>query len=492
MNQTAWKVGSCLAVALGLITRPVFAQSISIDGSTTTLLNGIGNCSDDCIISGGLRDGNSSGPNLFHSFSTFSVNDAKTVTFIDPGVDNIFSRVTGSTPSNIDGTIKVDGTANLFLLNPNGIVFGNNAKLDIQGSFLSSTADALTFQGDTAFSASSSAFPSLLTINVPVGLQFGTSPSPIQVQGNGHSLIYDPGTFTIERNSPTTGLTVANGQTLALLGGDIAIQGGNLTAELGRIEVGSPGDNALVKLSPSSSGWDFDYTEAPSFRDISLSQQSSLDISGDDAGSLRLQGRQIDLSGGSAILAQVLANGGGQIVLNASENISLTGVDYAPPTQQMPTGIFVEIAPGAVGDGSSRISVSTPQLSLMAGGQIGIGMAGAGNAGSVDVSARAIAANGASNIGPSTLFSGVLPVFGPSGAVGQGGNLNIKTDQLSVADGAQLIASTFGAGNAGNLTIEARTVEVIGSGQFSPSSIVSGSEVPSIPPSLTAVAMAGR
>ena len=472
---------------LGGLTSSALAQSISIDGSTSTQLNGTNSCSGNCDITGGLRDGNGSGSNLFHSFGKFDIDTGAVVTFEDPGVDNIFGRVTGSALSNIDGTLKVDGAANLFLLNPNGIVFGNNARLDIQGSFLASTADSIVFDDDNQFSATSLIAPSLLTISVPTGLQFGSSPGTIEVDGNGHSLAYNPNSFTISRSTPSSGLTVPTGQTLAFLGGNIDIQGGNFTAESGNIEVGSLGGNASVNFTQKVPGWNFDYTGASTFSDITLSDSASIDVSGSDAGSIQLKGKNIDLSEGSVILAKVLTNGGGEITLDASESISVTGIDFAPPLQQTPTGAYIEIAPGATGDGSSLLRIDTPLLKLMSGGQIGLGIAGAGTAGLVDVNAQTITVSEGSNISPSSLFSGVLQAFGPPfgpppGAIGQGGDLKITTDMLSVTNGGQLIASTFGAGDAGNLAIKAQDIEVRGFNSRGPSSIVSGSELPIIPP----------
>ncbi|MEM6451501.1 MAG: filamentous hemagglutinin N-terminal domain-containing protein [Cyanobacteria bacterium P01_D01_bin.105] len=139
--------------------------------------------------------------------------------------------------SNIIGTLGVDGAANLFLLNPNGIVFGETAQLDINGSFITSTADSIDFGNDNFFSAVNPQTAPLLAINTPIGLQYGTATSEIRVEGSGSQVFFDFNTDLTNKSQRPNGLEVPVGETLALLGGEIIMDGGNLTGAGGHIEL---------------------------------------------------------------------------------------------------------------------------------------------------------------------------------------------------------------------------------------------------------------
>lgn len=223
------------------------------------------------IIEGGTQ----AGSNLFHSFQEFSVPTGTTAYFNNPpGIQNIISRVTGGSVSNIDGLIRANGTANLFVINPNGIVFGRNASLNIGGSFLASTASSLNFADGSEVGTISPQTTPLLTVSVPIGLQYGRNPGSIQNLSQ-----------ATDSSGKTIGLQVQPGKTLALVGGDVGLEGGYLTAPDGRVELGSVAGNSFVSLIPKLTGYTLGYGGVKNFQDIRLQQGAFVATSGDSGGS---------------------------------------------------------------------------------------------------------------------------------------------------------------------------------------------------------------
>ncbi len=191
-----------------------------------------------------IDGGATRGGNLFHSFSDFSIPTGGSAFFNNAAdVQNIVTRVTGGSISNIDGLIRANGTANLFLLNPNGIIFSQNASLNIGGSFVATTANALEFGNVGFFSTSNPEAPSaLLTIN-PSALLFNQlAAAPIQNNSTA------PAGTTLD-GADALGLRVPNGRSLLLVGGNISMDGGQLNALGGRVELGGVSGGGTVGLN---------------------------------------------------------------------------------------------------------------------------------------------------------------------------------------------------------------------------------------------------
>jgi filamentous hemagglutinin family protein len=135
----------------------------------------------------GAELGRQVGSNLFHSFGVFNINSPESVTFSGPNsIDNILGRVTGGSASTINGLLRSTiPEANLFFLNPAGVVFGPNASLNVQGSFHVSTADYLKLADGTRFDALPSSNDALLTTVPPEAFGFlGENPAGISLQGS--------------------------------------------------------------------------------------------------------------------------------------------------------------------------------------------------------------------------------------------------------------------------------------------------------------------
>nr|WP_242026983.1 filamentous hemagglutinin N-terminal domain-containing protein [Phormidium tenue] len=171
----------------------------------------------DLIEGGALR-----GSNLFHSFLEFNVDPGQRLYFANPaGVESILSRITGNNPSAIFGTLGVDGAADLFLINPNGLVFGETATLDIQGSFYASTAEAISM-GDGVYSATAPEQSSLLTVNPSALFSNYLSESSGNIESR--ALLAAGENLTLAANQLDLQRQVAAGGDLTLLGNTVQIR----------------------------------------------------------------------------------------------------------------------------------------------------------------------------------------------------------------------------------------------------------------------------
>ena len=440
MKYSACLVGGLVLLPINVDAQVVPDGSLSTEVTTSDRLN--------YIIEAGNRQGN----NLFHSFESFSVPTNGSVLFNNAtDLQNIFSRVTGGSISEIDGLIRSLGETNLFLLNPNGIIFGEGAVLDIGGSFFASTGESINFADGTKFSAINSNDEPLLTVSIPIGLQYGSNPGDIRVLGTGQQIINntDPllvAPLPLVRTNNRANLEVAARKTLALVGGDVTLEASSLRANEGRIELGAV-SSGIVGLEQTASEWQLDYTQAIINKDINLQPLSALDASGITSQGIYLTGRQITLNDGSVALVQIQnATSESKIELTATELIKISGTNS---TALIPSSINLF----TLEDNSASLSLTSPKLIIERGGSVNFLQRGINRGGDLNANiTEEIIISGYSPFN-SELFSS-LAVFNRGN--GQGGNVNVTTNKLSILDGGFLGSITvFGTGSGGNVNIQA-------------------------------------
>ena len=443
-------ISLCLSVIfLSQVSQKIDAQIVPDNtlGPESSMINSIERLRER------IEGGATRGENLFHSFQELNIGEGLEVYFANPeDISNIFSRITGSNPSNILGTLGVEGNANLFLINPNGIIWGENARLDLGGSFIATTANSIDFADGTSFAVRGDNPNVNLTISIPIGLGLGENPGDIVVRGTGNNLNIPIPEFELVRDNRPVGLEVLSGQTLALLGGNITLDGGNLTAPTGRIELGSVGADEQVGLTPVAEGWQFNYQGVNQFQNINLSQAASVDTSGDSSGAISFRGQQININDGSAIVANTLGDGTGGDVNIVADSIQLARVT----SESFVSVVASDNVEGQGGD----INITTKQLSLADGAQIRANVFGSGTTGEINIAADKIEVTGANPLNFDFLTT--IETSVAIGSNGEASDINVNAKNLQVIDGARILTDTFDSGNGGNLKINAETIVLRG------------------------------
>ncbi len=390
----------------------------------------------DTIQGGAVRN-----TNLFHSFQEFNVGAGREAYFANPnGIANIFSRVTGNNFSNIQGVLGVLGNANLYLINPNGILFGENARLDVNGSFFATTADSVVFGNGFEFSAANPNQPPLLTIDIPIGLRFRDNPAPIINVSVANDV----------------GLQVNKGETLGLIGGNVLL-GGKITAPGGNVELGGLLAKGTVTLDDN---FKFSFPEGIDRADVSLLNASEVNVASDGSGSININAADINLIGGSKLLGGIAEGLGntnsqaGDITLNATGAVTLTNE----------SSIQNPVNRNAVGN-SGDINISANSLTLDNGSFFSTSTFGLGNGGDINVNvAEAVVLDGVTE-NSITRFASVVS----AGARGNAGNININAGSLTLKDGAWINTRVSraegeipgGIGNGGNANINVKEAVTI-------------------------------
>lgn len=415
------------------------------------------------------------GSNLFHSFSQFDLIKDESATFLGPdSIQNIIGRITGGAKSSIDGKLisEMPG-ADLYLLNPDGFIFGPNARLDIGGSLHISTASVLNL-GEGGHFNTRDPTESVFVSAPPVAFGF-----------------LDPTPASIEIRSE---LSVNEGKTLSFSAGQINIDHGRLEAVLGRVNL--VGVNHTEELKITTDGPVVNINAQ--LGEVILKNEASIDVGKQNSGKVFIRSGQFLLDnsnitgstfnepdGGITIEVDELyldkagidtrtfgTAQGGKIIMRVTGTVTLINSDVLTASWgegKVGAGKAGDIVLTAQNLKLTDSTISTETRSGGQGGDINIVVRGdivltsvdkvsetviqarsqdSGNAGRIVIKARNLTLDGVtSKIDNSTLGSGF------------GGNITLETaDTLRLVNGALISADSKGSGNAGSINVNTSTL----------------------------------
>ncbi|MCP4702532.1 MAG: CHAT domain-containing protein [Gammaproteobacteria bacterium] len=415
------------------------------------------------------RFGRQEGANLFHSFLRFGLAEEEIAVFTGPEqIENIISRVTGGEASFIDGILaSLIPDADLYFINPSGVMFGPNARLGLEGSLHVSTADVLYLGQSGRFDATRTELSSL-TVDAPHAFGF---------------LSESPAGISKEKSL----LNVLPGKTISFIGGDLSLRDGRVNIEdrtinsfigsldgrVNLVSVASPGkvpidpegmsDTAFSRLG---SIYITDSTDSSATRMRSI---ANVDVSGEGGGKVYIRGGRILLENG-AVYADTWSGKDGQgITVKAEEELTLSGAGARITTEiHDDQEVFSETA-GTGGD----IRITAPRIYIRDGAQIAGSTRTAGSAGDITLNAGErieisghvsgpFGAEGAERTVNSAILSNTF-----SGA-GKGGNITLATPVLTLYDRGEIRTETrrSSSGDAGNISLQADSLHLKNGGQI--------------------------
>ncbi|MDM8516879.1 filamentous hemagglutinin N-terminal domain-containing protein [Desulfobacterales bacterium HSG16] len=482
-----------LFVSIIVTATPIYADVVT-DGTMGAAASLPG---PDYNISPNL--GKQAGGNLFHSFKNFNIHNGENATFSGPtSIRNIISRVTGGDSSWIDGKLRstIQG-ADLYLMNPAGVMFGPNASLDLSGSFHVTTADYLRLGENAAFYA----YPlenEVLSVSSPTAFGFlDNDAAPISFEGRGN--IREQ-----EWLDNPTGLHVDTGKTISLIGGNIDIKKGTSYQTLEIDENGNPvvdDDGSLVmetktpgeikapegridivavafpgEVVPRESGLNI---SSEKMENISISEKVLIDVGGGGGGSVFISGgrivvndsiiRAVTLNDKDGKEVKIFGNNvsfvegawidcstegkgdGGNITIHSDELFRLSGVNNEGRSSQ------IRLRTTNQGDdaGDSGTLFIKSEDALFEGGTWIDGRTyGNGNVSNIELHAKnKLSFTGQTEAGwPSAIYANIREESNG----GNGGKVFIEANEILLSDGAKFTTTSFGHGRAGKLTVIAK------------------------------------
>jgi filamentous hemagglutinin family protein len=361
---------------------------------------------------------------LFHSFSELGVREGDAASFTGPdAIDQIFARVTGGHASQIDGLLRSEvGSAELYLMNPSGILFGEGARLDVDGSFHATTADELRFADCERFEArAGGALPRLVVAPVSAFGFLAEAPAPIRVEG---------GT-----------LSLAEGETLSLVGGPIEVEGGLLAAPGGRVNlagVGSPGE---VKLGARDAAEPLEVSSFARLAPVAIGARSIVNASGvgeRPPGDIFVRGSEVVVERAQVLAEHRSPGPGGRISIAGEASVTLRGTLAAN---------------GRGGARGGDIDIRAPKL------EIDGGSVAAAAVRSVVVGGRSPGGTIRIRAGAVVLRNGAM-LSAESSTGGDAGTIRIRAGSVVLRDGGALNADSSAGGEAGLIEVKARSLEL--------------------------------
>lgn len=459
-----------IAFWIMIISQPLFAEVV-LDG---TLGQGGSVVGPNYDISASY--GRTSGNNLFHSFSTFNVQSGETATFTGPAnIGNIFSRVTGDSHSTINGTIgsSING-ANLWLINPKGIVFGKDAQLNVSGAFHATTANYIGFDNNERFLADPAATDSILSVATPQAFGFLRS-NPVGIAVNGSKLVG------------------AEGKAVSLVSGPITLTGSEITAPSGRINVTATATSGEVVLGASA----LTTNQITGFEAVNLIN-SKLSVSGNSGGVFLVGGKvylgrgaeiseqhsvfneqatisitatDMTIEGGAIKMQNDTAGKGGSLAIK-SQTLTLRDVTDASLPAERESGIVTQ-ATGNDGAATIELRVSD-RIAMFANTTVSSRGGPGGVAGDINVKTNHLGLTGAARIeseSSGTALGGLLQIdvsnlvldgkaaISSSNSAGAGQGIRIRAaERVALDNGAKITSTANGAGLGGNINIDAKSI----------------------------------
>ena len=158
-------------------------------------------------------------------------------------------------------------------------------------------------------------------------------------------------------------------------------------------------------------------------------------------GSVTVGANALTIEGGAQIASSTAGPGrGGDVTVTVANGVTLSGVG---PTGA--SGVTASAQPGSTGQAGEVVLTAGGAIALIDGAEVATSTAGAGNGGTVEVTAQ----------GPLTLTdpgTGIIASATPT-ASGNAGSVTVGAPQIALMTGAEIASTTAGTGAGGSVTV---------------------------------------